>query len=143
MNDLIWIDNRAFTHYQKMECYKAGYFNKSVCGHDRNQPRRAHSLLLDLGKFADTCNKVIEEWPNTSAIHLSDPGLNRRAWLGRITSFYLYSCCEKCTSEAWFRMSITEQSLANSVANKIISEWIESCEKENFQRQKNQLGMTF
>ena len=140
---MIWINGRAFVSYDKLECYKYGFFSTGVCGHDRNQSILAEKLLTDEDRFYETCIRLLDEWPITSVCNLSNKEINRRAWLGQSSSFFLYSCCDACTKKAWNRLTREQQDRANNVADRVIKEWETIYENEICQTQRFQLELVY
>lgn len=135
-----WVSGQAFAHYADWECYQANYWNGGSCQHDRS-PKSAEVLTQ---RFSLALETLVLTWPTTCAVHLTNTGINRRAWLGQAACFIETGNCIECTVQAWFSMTECEQSTANKTANELIERWLKvNSRKENCRRQNAQLEFPF
>ncbi len=113
-------NGRIYTHYKIWEDWKSGMFSKQA----ESRERIAKSLSV-LGN-PDVCKvameKVIKEWPVSTAVNLSIPGC-QRPWLGRAARCIYFGIAENITRIAWWQLSIEEQNKANEIADNIINIW--------------------
>jgi hypothetical protein len=67
--------------------------------------------------------RVISEWPNSCANALTDPNLNRKAWVGHAACALAIGCPEDITRKAWGRLTDEQRALANREAERAIQSW--------------------
>lgn len=135
-----WVFGQAFAHYADWECYQANYWNGGVCEHNRVH----ESARVLTQSFLPAMQTLLLIWPTTCAVHLTNAGINRRAWLGQAACFIETGNCIECTVAAWFSMTETEQANANKTANELIQQWLKTnLRKENFRQQSIQLEFQF
>lgn len=121
---LVWVDGRAFIDYREWECYQHGFYRKlHECSPDHVTQSKA--LLCNCDAFWSAMKRLVNEWPNTTAVHLTNCSINRRAWLGQTSCFFLMKCCRVCVVTAWFQMEQEQRAAANETATEMIEEWIQ------------------
>lgn len=116
---------RIYHHYKKWEDYKNGLY-RTVQSDDSEAEelvQLAHSLLSSPRVLYTSMSSVTYEWPIATEVNLTHKGINRRAWLGQAACCYEYSTPENLTKQAWHRLTELQQSRANAIADRIISEW--------------------
>jgi len=96
----------------------------------------AVTMLTNVELFLNTCKEVLANWPISSSINLTNKQCNRRAWLGQSCCSYKYKVPETCTRIAWSRLSISQQSIANEIAEKIINSFELNYEKKDIELYK-------
>lgn len=67
--------------------------------------------------------RVIEEWPVSCENALTDPYLNRKAWIGHAAVALAMGCPEDITRKAWGKLNSEQQHLANLEAIGAIQSW--------------------
>ena len=67
--------------------------------------------------------EVIKEWKYSCEHNLTDLNVNRRAWLGHAACCYKHGYPEYLVREAWNRLTVKQQNLANKMAEEAIIEW--------------------
>lgn len=139
MSDLVWVAGRAFVSYDKWECYQNGFYKTSKCDCCPEHVRETKSLLCNSDAFWSAMQRISKEWPLTTAVHLSNAGINRRAWLGQTSCFFMFGSCRICTVTAWAQMTNEQRNFANRTATYMIDEWTrqhsaaEHCQTRNAQ----------
>lgn len=116
---------RIYHRWEEWEDYPAGFFNE--------QPPKGMTIedcqnkyaefLKDMKLFKRSALRVIEEWPNATEHNLSNPNMNRIAWIGQA------SVCIHCGIPSKYRggyhlLSEREQLLADSIALEVINYWM-------------------
>jgi hypothetical protein len=139
---LTWRNGRAFCQYDYWEDYQEGFYRRCGCK-SATKHKESASLLRDSQGFFAACNQVFAIWPITSLVHLTNTAINHKAWIGHAANFLHHNSCEECTVRGWHLLNPEEQAEANRVADIAVKKWIESCEKENCQRQSSQLELAF
>ena len=67
--------------------------------------------------------RVISEWPVSCENALTDPLINRKAWIGHAACALAMRCPEDIVRKAWGFLSNDEQFLANKQAEQAIRLW--------------------
>ncbi len=83
----------------------------------------AEALMVDPEAFAAACTRATTQWPLSTSVALTTPGLNKRAWLGHAACFILTGSPEETTRQAWHLLDAGEQYAANDAADTAISAW--------------------
>lgn len=128
---LTWIDHRAFGHYEAMECVARGMYKSGIRD---DVVASSVDVLISLGNYAEI---AFDACPVSASIHLTNNGINKRAYCGQI------SCCVACgaraceTSAAWGILSDNQKALANAIAEKEIRAWVMRNLKSEICRQQN------
>ena len=81
---------RIYHTWDKWECYPAGFYedrppNGMTVEECEEQYRQ---LLSDVDLFGSVLEKVIVEWKNSCEHYLTNPNMNRIAWLGQAALCY-------------------------------------------------------
>lgn len=114
---------RKYIAYAKLEDSKAGVWRiASKEEHEKYLPLAAN-LMKNPQAFLDAMRKAIAEWPTTTGFHLSNPSLNRQAWIGHAGCCMACGCPEEVTRLAWHTLNTEEQDAANHAAHVAIGEW--------------------
>lgn len=87
---------------------------------EHNSIKLAINMLSDNDLFFETCCNILEHWPNSCDVNLSNKMQNRNAWLGAAACCYAYKCPEYVVRIAWANLTDLERYRANEVAKKII-----------------------
>ena len=113
--------NRIYHRYELWEDYKAGMYETKISNAMFFElAEKSRKLLSNPDEFFNVAISVLNNWKFASDENLSNKSCNRRAWIGQSACCYKYSSPEICTREAWSKMTVTEQYLADKIADKII-----------------------
>lgn len=127
---------QIFHGYQHWECYQAGMYS-DVDITDRDGYAEYARFLADIPRFKTAMYRVIAEWPRSCEHFLSNPSVNRIAWLGQSAM-----CIETGISRKYrsgFRLlTADQQASANQAANTVLVSWI-----AEHLRDSSQLEFTF
>lgn len=105
--------------YYEWEDYKAGIYNlRWDNGKDEYD---AKAILKDSSRLETGMRQAVSDWPKAAAHHLTDGGMNQRAWLGWAACGILEHIPAHVTRAAWWQLTESERQAANSVADSIIS----------------------
>ena len=122
--------NRIYHHWQKWECYKAGFYN-SVHPISKEDGQWAYAYFLgDSERFEKALKRVLNEWIFSCEHFLSNESINRIAWLGQA------SMCIELSLPCFYRggfklLSMEKQNEANKLADKYLQIWINRYEGKN------------
>lgn len=70
-----------------------------------------------------TMRTVVQVWPISAAVNMTNGSRNRQAWLGQASCCYLCGSPEVSTKTAWRRLTNPQRDEANGVADVVIAEW--------------------
>jgi hypothetical protein len=84
----------------------------------------AEALMTDPVGFLAACAEATTEWPLSTSVALTTPGMNKRAWLGHAACFLATGSPEETTRQAWHLLDEAEQFAANDAADQAIAQWI-------------------
>lgn len=74
--------------------------------------------------------RVIKEWPISCENALTDPQLNKKAWVGHAATALAIGCPEDITRQAWGLLTDEQRFLANKEADRAIREWEHAYRKD-------------
>jgi hypothetical protein len=118
----LWRNPNHFEPYWKWEDYHAGMYRDSQEDLEEKIQSAVSVLGSDL-KCKEAMERVVLEWPVSSALNLHDATKNVRPWLGRAACCITYGCCEGATRQAWWLLSETQRDRANAIADCVIAKW--------------------
>lgn len=74
-------------------------------------------------KYGEAMKIVVEKWPNTMLNSLTNPSINKRAFVGHCAASDAIGCPEHITRLAWRELTEEQRVLADAVAQETIDEW--------------------
>lgn len=116
---------RIWHHWEKWECYRAGFFNTVPPGNmSEDEARQAYAnFLSDTFAFELAMCRVWIEWPHSCEQFLTNPSMNRIAWLGQ--SAMCIATGVPSVFKGGFRLlSDDAQRQANAIADRYLQTWI-------------------
>jgi len=108
--------------YDKWEDFKAGLYDKQ-CEYYDEKLNLSFELLGNPNRFYQSAKDCLGAWFYSSWQNLSDPQINHQAWIGQATCCYMHGAPSYVTIEAWWMLSDGQRAEANSIADKVMSEW--------------------
>ena len=114
---------RVFTHYEEWEDWAHGLYATVPVEARGELVADAAKLLASPSALGAAMREVVEEWPISSMVNLSDRGSNRRAWLGQAAACYARGVPEDLTREAWGILTPSQRTAANAAADSVIAYW--------------------
>ncbi len=117
---------RIYHPWTKWECFKAGFYDGSPP--EGISPEDAQTMyrdfLRDSDVFAAAMLRVICEWPTSCEQFLSNPSMNRIAWLGQSSMCIAHGI--PSTFRTGFKLlTPEEQQTANDLAEEFLNMWLE------------------
>ena len=112
---------QKFYHYTLWEDWQNGMFK--VVELDYDLIKKAFLLLSDIIELQKIMYQVLDSWPISAEVNLTNTSCNRRAWLGQSACCFKYKVPEILTRIAWGQLTEDQKDKANQVANDIIDEW--------------------
>ena len=116
---------RIYHPWYKWECYKNGFYNKKPPeGYDVESAKIAYSkFLMNIDLFGEYIQKVFSEWKYSCEHFLTNPDINRIAWIGQ-ASMCRYSGISNFFRSGFYLMSKEDQNKADTMALKWLNWWI-------------------
>ena len=116
---------RIYHPWWKWECYLAGFYGTvAPWGLSPDDAREFYRVFLaDLDWFDTAITTVFMDWPHSCEQFLTNPSINRIAWLGQA------SMCAHTGVPSAFRggfklLTVDQRRAANALAEKRIAEWM-------------------
>lgn len=117
--------SRVYHPWQKWECYQAGFYASQFRGMTPEDARAEYAKFFsDLKNFYSAINRVFQEWPNSCDHFLTNPNINRIAWLGQASICIAWGV-PSCFKGGFLLLDITKQEAANRMAREAIQGWID------------------
>lgn len=136
-----WVSGQAFAPYTTWECYLAGFHNADYRDVD---VMAAAAILADPPRLLELGMGVIYAWPITSAVHLSIPTLNKKAWLGHTACFTGCGAGERSSVAAYWSLADVQREKANDAVWKVYEYWTDTVwKRENYPDRSGQLVFPF
>lgn len=115
--------NRIYFPYWEWECFKNGVYDSPI--KDKDYECIVNSFFNDKEKTNDFMGRVIEEWVISCEHFLSNPNINKIAWLGQ-SSLCLYEKVPNLTTmKYWSSLPLGVQERSNEIASNNIKTWEE------------------
>ena len=116
---------RIYHPWWDWECYKSGFYSTTPpLGSESDKCKQRYAeFLKNSVLFKDAINRVFKEWPNSCEHFLTNPNINRIAWLGQ-ASMCITSSIPACFRSGFTLLSAEDQYIANEVSRKAIESWI-------------------
>lgn len=108
--------------YHEWEDYQAGLYGLEWDG----GVLEAAALLRMPDVLEVEMRRAVREWPKAAAHHLTDGGMNQRAWLGWAACGISKSVPAHLTRAAWWTLTETQRAQANAAADAVIAEYEQS-----------------
>lgn len=76
---------RIYHTWEKWECYPAGFYENNPPGNMKNEEAEMfyRDFLADIHLFESQMKRVITEWKFSCEHYLTNPKMNRIAWMGQ------------------------------------------------------------
>jgi len=115
---------RIYHTWDKWECYPAGFYESNMKDMSKAEcEEKYRELLSDDNMFSECLKSIIVEWKNSCEHYLSNPNMNRIAWLGQAALAYKYGI-PACYRSGYNLLTQEEKSSADNVALKYLNEWL-------------------
>ena len=116
------MSKQIFHHFSKWEDYKYGFYN-STCQDTEDHIKKSIDLLSNQKEFYKYAKKVITEWVFSCEQNLTDPSLNKIAYIGQSACCLANNTPAFVTRNAWSYIDEIDQRLANNTAKEVLKEW--------------------
>lgn len=115
--------------YWEWEDYQAGLYGLNWNGTIAD----AVDVLSSPVNLERLMSDAVTRWPKAAAHHLTDGGMNQRAWLGWAACGLAAQVPAHMTRAAWWRLSEQQRQLANDAADRVITLYAEAGKLSLFQ----------
>jgi len=115
--------NQVYVPYYKWECYKHGMWFRVNKTQEVEMLKKAIEFTGNHVIYGEAMKEVVYLWKNTMKNHLTNPSINRRAFLGHCAVFYKLQIPEYIVRKAWKELTERQRILADNVAEQTIKEW--------------------
>ena len=113
--------NQAYVPYWEWEDWFNGMWRK--VDNEEKWLKKAIKFTGNHLRYGAAMKEVIYEWPRTMLNHLTNPSINKRAFLGHCACQFKIKCPEYIVRAAWKLLTENQRILADKVAQETIDEW--------------------
>lgn len=123
-------EERIFHTYDNWECHKAGFYASTFQDKKAEECETMYKeFLSDDSRFRNALQRVITEWKHSCEHYLTNPAMNRIAWLGQASMCIETGVPSKFCS-GFNLLSEEEQQRANQTALEYLNIWMQENGKE-------------
>lgn len=113
---------QVYHHFIHWEDWQNGQFS-TTCDNENVLKEKCVYLLSNPKDLYVSMSNVVSNWHYSSAHNLSNIQSNRKAWLGQAACCYAFAAPDYVTKMAWNTLPVDVKRVANSIADKVISQW--------------------
>lgn len=114
---------RIYTPYWEWEDWKAGMWRKVTDEEYYKYLNLAIEFTGDWVKYGHAMRIVVFKWHRTMLNSLTNPSMNKRAFVGHCATQYAINCPEYITRAAWRELTEKQRVEANKQADYAIKLW--------------------
>lgn len=107
---------RFYIEWYKWECYNNGMWRSLPKEDEEDMLKKAIDFTGDYKRYGEAMNKVIWEWENSMLHFLSNPSINKKAYIGHCATQHAINCPEYITRQAWKFLTDEQRFLADKEA---------------------------
>lgn len=122
-----WVDGQAFAPYDQWECFLSGFH---AVGFSDDHAALSADLYRSPDLLVERSFDVLETWPITSAVHISQRR-NHRAWMGHAACFLSHGAGAASSVAAYWMLSSKGRGVANSCVMQAVNHWIKRNENNS------------
>lgn len=122
---------QIYKPYWQWEDYKNGMYNKIEKSEQKNMVDKTLIFMNNTELFGEAMRQVISKWKETMINSLTNPSINKCAFVGQCACSYWINVPESITKQAWKRMTDIKRYEANKIAQKYINKWLLDHETKN------------
>lgn len=111
---------QVWHNYNEWECYKAGMWRKENSNYEAVNLPDIVSFTGDHIKYGEAMMDVVRSWYTTCSHHLTNPVINKKAFIGHAACCFKFGWPEYLVRSAWNQLSKDQQKLANEKAQTAI-----------------------
>lgn len=111
---------RVYVHVNFHEDIKAGLYETRISD---EKVKHSIDVLSDPLMFYEHGKAMVKAWPKSAAHNLTNPEINRKAWIGHATCLHNHGANMNETIAAWQCIGKEAQAAANNIAVAITREF--------------------
>lgn len=111
------------------ECHKSGMWRRLSKIDEEETLLICIKFISDHKKYGKYMNIVIKKWPNSMINFLTNPSVNKKAYIGHCAVQYAINCPEYITRMAWKYLTQDERDLADNEAIQCYHKFMKSINK--------------
>jgi hypothetical protein len=115
--------NQIFVHYLLWEDFHAGMWRKLKKGEEEEFRKIAIEFTGNHLLYGSAMIRVCKEWPYTCMHNLTNPSINKRAFIGHAACALEINCPEYIVRQAWWKLTEEQRILADQQADNAIKIW--------------------
>lgn len=115
--------NRVYHPWQKWEDHKSGFYNPCSGQEKEQKIKKVLELFNDVFICTDYMNRVINEWTYSCEHNLTNPSLNKIAYIGQAACCIYDKIPSSVTMEAWSLLDKKTQERADKIAGSVLKKW--------------------
>jgi hypothetical protein len=117
---------QIFHHYELWEDYKCGFYNNCSGEQKKELIKKVVDIFSNENLTRKYMEKVISEWKYSLEHNLTNPSINKIAYIGQSACAIAFNIPNTITMEAWRYVSIENRNKADKIALESIKKWKES-----------------
>jgi|TARA_Y100000310_G_scaffold342084_1_gene443694 hypothetical protein len=115
--------NRVYHHYTKWEDHKYGFYD-NCSGELKGEKIKAVVRMFNSKNLTvKYMNRVIDEWKYSCEHNLTNPSMNKIAYIGQGACCLYAQVPNTVTMEAWNLLDKNTQDRSDAIAKKVIDKW--------------------
>lgn len=115
---------QIFHHYSLWEDYKKGFYGYDFEDYDYKF-NSSIELLGDDKHFKEVALDMIEHWEFSCEHNLTDPSINKVAYIGQASCCFNHGSPSELTKKAWWEIPEDKRNKADKVAKEVLLIWRE------------------
>lgn len=128
---------RFYIHWEKWECHKNGMWRSLPKHMEDSFLHKAIEFTGDHVRYGNAMREVVWLWENSMLHFLSNPSVNKKAYIGQCAVQYAINCPEYITRRAWKYLTDEQRALADKEAWGCFLEFKQKKLKNNLQTSLN------
>lgn len=128
---------QVYIPYHKWEDFINGMWRTVDKETEQDMLHKAIAFTSDHELYGSAMKEVVDAWKNTMLNSLTNPSINKRAFLGHCAVQYKIGIPEYITRMAWKQLTDKQRELADHVAQQTINEWTINYARSNKRVHKN------
>lgn len=125
--------NQVWVPYWFWEDWHNGMWNKMEKEQESEMLQKSIEFTGNWLLYGAAMIKVVELWPLTMLNNLTNPSINKRAFLGHCACCMEIGCPEYITRMAWRQLTDRQRFDADEIAQIVIEEWHEKADLSVYQ----------
>ncbi len=114
---------RMYHHFQTWEEITSGMWDIVTKDQERELLKQAVEFTGNAVLYGSYMRRVVKEWPISCEQNLSNPSMNKLAWVGHAATAMAIRCPEYITRLAWGMLTDQQRIDADAQALDAVREW--------------------